>query len=222
VSNTDPNRLSNAPDAKAMARILRAELRARHQVELTHSMCLELVARQYGLADWNTLAARMTHPTEPTVPVPVQSIPWGAANTTIPVLRIFSVDAAVQFYVDFLGFRLDFGGPSGGDDTAYYGQVTRAGTTLQLSEVDYDPGPGATVLVWLDGLEALREELNARREHVRVWGPAVWAREIEDAPWGARVLTIADPFGNHLHFNQPNDPRASEQLPSWGAAAGSA
>jgi hypothetical protein len=29
----------------------------------------------------------------------------GAANTTIPVLRIFSVDAARHFYVDFLGIQ---------------------------------------------------------------------------------------------------------------------
>lgn len=35
-----------------MAKALRAKLRSRHQVELTHSQCLELVARQHGLADW--------------------------------------------------------------------------------------------------------------------------------------------------------------------------
>lgn len=116
-----------------MAKSLRAELRARHQVELTHSQCLELVARQHGLADWNVLAARAAAPSA--------RLPWGAANTTIPVLRIFSVDAALQFYVDFLGFSLDFGGPAGGPGTAYYGQVSRAATTLHMTEVQYDPGP---------------------------------------------------------------------------------
>ena len=43
-------------DAKAMARTLRREL-AERKLDLTHSQCLELVARQFGLADWNTLAA---------------------------------------------------------------------------------------------------------------------------------------------------------------------
>jgi catechol 2,3-dioxygenase-like lactoylglutathione lyase family enzyme len=140
----------------------------------------------------------------------------GASNPTIPVLRIFSVESAKQFYVDFLGFNLDFGGPAGGEGTPFYGQVSRAATTLHLSEHRYDPGPGSTVLVWLDGIDELRLELNLRREVVRVWGPAVWVPELEDVPWGARVLTIADPFGNHLRFNEPNDAAARAGLPRWG------
>jgi hypothetical protein len=71
------------------------------------------------------------------------------------------------------------------------------------------------VLIWIDGIVGLREALNERRDQVRVWGPAVWAPEIEDAPWGARVLTIADPFGNHLHFNEPDDPATRAGLPRW-------
>jgi hypothetical protein len=85
-----------------------------------------------------------------------------------------------------------------------------------MTEVQDDPGPGATILIWIEGIVGLREELNARREQVRVWGPAVWAPEIEDAPWGARVLTIADPSGNHLRFNEPDDPALKAGLPRWG------
>lgn len=196
--------------AKAMAKALRRELHDRHSVDLTHSECLEVVARQHGAPDWNTFAARPDSPGA--------SLPWGAAASTIPVLRIFSVEAAMRFYVDFLGFGVDFGGPSGGEVTPYYGQVSRAGTTLHLTEVGYDAGPGATVLIWLRGLTSLREELNARRQHVQVWGPSVWVPEIEDAPWGARVLTVADPFGNHLHLNEPDDPAARRALPLWDAS----
>lgn len=43
-------------DAKAMAKTLRQGLSER-SIDLSHSDCLELVARQFGLADWNTLAA---------------------------------------------------------------------------------------------------------------------------------------------------------------------
>lgn len=46
-------------DAKVMARTLRQTLAARN-IALSHSECLELVARQFGLADWNTLAARIS------------------------------------------------------------------------------------------------------------------------------------------------------------------
>lgn len=45
-------------DAKAMAKALREGLRDR-KIELSHSDCLELVALQFALKDWNTLAARI-------------------------------------------------------------------------------------------------------------------------------------------------------------------
>lgn len=45
-------------DAKTMAKALRQGL-AERRIELGHSDCLELVARQFGLNDWNTLAARI-------------------------------------------------------------------------------------------------------------------------------------------------------------------
>ncbi len=45
-------------DAKAMAKVLRQSLVARG-VTITHAECLEMVARQFGLANWNVLAARI-------------------------------------------------------------------------------------------------------------------------------------------------------------------
>ena len=49
-------------DAKVMAKSLRDFLAAR-RVSLSHSECLEIVAKQFGFADWNTLAARLMIPT---------------------------------------------------------------------------------------------------------------------------------------------------------------
>jgi hypothetical protein len=46
-------------DAKAMAKSLRESLSGRN-VSLSHSECLEIVARQFGLSDWNRLAAKLT------------------------------------------------------------------------------------------------------------------------------------------------------------------
>jgi hypothetical protein len=45
-------------DAKSMAKFLRDALGNRN-VQLSHGDCLEIVARQFGLADWNTLAAKL-------------------------------------------------------------------------------------------------------------------------------------------------------------------
>jgi ATP-dependent Lon protease len=43
-------------DAKLMAQTLREALSARN-ISITHSECLEVIAKQFGLADWNTLSA---------------------------------------------------------------------------------------------------------------------------------------------------------------------
>jgi hypothetical protein len=45
-------------DAKTMAKSLRETLTARN-VSLSHSECLEIVARVAGFADWNTLSAKL-------------------------------------------------------------------------------------------------------------------------------------------------------------------
>ena len=44
--------------AKTMAKSLRVSLVERN-VSLSHSTCLEIVARQFGFADWNTLSAKL-------------------------------------------------------------------------------------------------------------------------------------------------------------------
>ena len=45
-------------DAKLMAKLLRQGL-AERNIELSHSDCLELVSRQFGVANWNILSARI-------------------------------------------------------------------------------------------------------------------------------------------------------------------
>ncbi len=45
-------------DAKAMAKALRDSLAAA-SVLLSHSKCLEIVAKQFGFAGWNTLSATL-------------------------------------------------------------------------------------------------------------------------------------------------------------------
>ena len=83
-------------DHKNQAKRLRTSL-ADRGVEVTHSEALELVAQQYGARDWNTLAAQ-----PPTAEAPKEFGP------VIPVLRIFDVAKAREFYTDFLGFAIDW------------------------------------------------------------------------------------------------------------------
>jgi catechol 2,3-dioxygenase-like lactoylglutathione lyase family enzyme len=207
--------VQSAPDPKNMAKALRSELGTRFDVDAPHSECLEIVARQHGVDNWNILAAQQQAGTESGTETVGEALPWQARTSTIPVLRIFSVDPALRFYVDFLGFTLDFGGPNGGPGTAYYGQVSYASTTLHLAEAAYDAAQGATIFIWIDGIDGLRERLNHRRHEIPVWGPAVWTPEVEQAQWNGRALTVADPFGNHLRFGEPDDPAERAGLPHW-------
>jgi hypothetical protein len=197
-------------DAKAMAKTLRAELLAGTQTDLPHSQCLEIVARQFGVDNWNVLAALIEKDD------PVAPPSWRTAfapATTIPVLRIFSEPSAMKFYLEFLGFTLDFGGPTTGGDSPFYGQISRPGATLQLTEQRYEPGPGATVDIWIAGLDGYREELLTK--DLGVFGPALGVPPIGETHWGARVLPIPDPFGNNLRISEPTDRAGHAHLPNW-------
>lgn len=67
-------------ESKAMAKALRQAL-AERDVDLSHSDCLELVARQFGLSDWNVLSARIE--AAKTRPAPLQVPPaWFPTRAT--------------------------------------------------------------------------------------------------------------------------------------------
>jgi hypothetical protein len=50
--------VQSVPDPKNMAKALRSELLSRFEVDAAHSECLEIVARQHGVDNWNILAAQ--------------------------------------------------------------------------------------------------------------------------------------------------------------------
>jgi hypothetical protein len=57
-------------DSKLMAKLLRQAL-AERSIELSHSDCLELVSRQFGVANWNILSARIEANTLALTPLPM-------------------------------------------------------------------------------------------------------------------------------------------------------
>jgi catechol 2,3-dioxygenase-like lactoylglutathione lyase family enzyme len=117
-----------------------------------------------------------------------------AFDQTIPILRIFSVDKAREFYLGYLGFSLDWEHRFA-DDLPLYMQVSRGALRLHLTEHYGDACPGSAVFVRMRGVEALHRELAAKS--YRYLRPGV-----EQAPWGARVLAVTDPFGNRIRFRE--------------------
>lgn len=157
---------------------------------VTHSECLELVARQFGVSNWNVLSAKIDAERRQDT---AAATPGGALamQPAIPILRIASEETARESYVDFLGFAVDWEHRFD-DDLPLYAQVSRSQLKLHLSEHYGDAVPGSTVYLWMTGIELFQRELIAKEyRHAR---PG-----ITEAPW-AREMEIADPFGNRLRF----------------------
>ena len=115
----------------------------------------------------------------------------------IPILRIFDVGKAREFYVDFLGFTWDW--EHRFDDNApVYAQISRAGVVLHLTEHHGDGAPGSAMMIQTKGIADLHRELNEK--NYRYARPG-----LEDQPWGARTVTVTDPFANKLTFSESND-----------------
>jgi catechol 2,3-dioxygenase-like lactoylglutathione lyase family enzyme len=119
---------------------------------------------------------------------------------TVPLLRIFDIARAREFYLDYLGFQLDWEHRFEPEAPVYM-QVSRAGCVLHLTEHHGDCTPGSTVFLRVTGLERFHAEITAK-------GYRYLRPGIETAPWGARVMEVADPFGNRLRFNEYLDERS--------------
>lgn len=117
----------------------------------------------------------------------------------IPILRIFDEAKAREFYIDFLGFAVEWehrfepGSP-------IYMQIAMGDVRLHLSEHFGDATPGSAMRIQCDDIEAYCATLNAKRYKNSRPGTQLM-------PWGTRDTTIADPFGNRLTFY--SDPRGT-------------
>ena len=109
----------------------------------------------------------------------------------IPIIRIFSEEKAREFYVDFLGFTIDWEHRFDAN-FPLYAQVRRSELILHLSEHHGDATPGSTIFVPVRDIDALHAEL--QRKDYKYGKPGV-----EALPWG-KVLETVDPFGNRIRF----------------------
>jgi ribosomal-protein-alanine N-acetyltransferase len=113
----------------------------------------------------------------------------------IPILRIFSVEKAREFYLDYAGFHLDWehrfepGLP-------VYIQVSREGLVLHLSEHHGDGSPGTRFQVTYQGVRELHAELSAKKYNY-------WRPGLTETFWGTDQLNLLDPFGNKISLCEP-------------------
>lgn len=117
-------------------------------------------------------------------------------GSPIPILRMFDIEKARQFYVAFLGFAVDFEHRFEPTAPLYMG-LSRGGCKLNLSEHHGDACPGSAVRIEVSDIDSLHRELTARNY-------AYYRPGIETMSWGAREMRVVDPFGNKILFFQSN------------------
>ena len=126
----------------------------------------------------------------------------------IPVFRIFSVEKAREFYLDYLGCKVDF--EHRFDERApLFMQVSRDGLVLRLSEHYGDGTPGSAVTLHVEGVRELHAELTAKNY-------GYYRPGLNKTFYGALQLTLLDPFGNRLMLDELfDDPGEAEPAQFW-------
>src|SRR5262245_51857135 len=115
-------------------------------------------------------------------------------SPAIPRLRMFDEAKAREFYLDFLGFRPTYEHRFG-DNFPLYMEVVRDDCVIVLTEHHGDCCPGASLLITVRDLAALREELIRKDYKYAKSG-------ITETEWGTYEMSISDPFGNTLTFQE--------------------
>lgn len=111
-----------------------------------------------------------------------------------PIFRISDYPQAIAFYVDWLGFRIDWEDrPANGP---LYMQVSRGNIVLHLTAHDAHQSAGSSMAIAeVNGLFALHRNLLQRN-------PPCPPPHLERTTWNDKVMQaqVTDPFGNCLVF----------------------
>jgi catechol 2,3-dioxygenase-like lactoylglutathione lyase family enzyme len=113
---------------------------------------------------------------------------------TVPIFRIFSLEKAREFYVDFLGFKVDWEHRFNPDAPVFM-QISRDGLAINLSEHHGGGTPGSIAYVYMTGVRELHRELSEKK--YRYNRPDLLEQE-----WGMTELTVTDPFYNRITFGE--------------------
>ena len=101
-----------------------------------------------------------------------------------PILRVTNFEASVAYWVDALGFKLDWGSRG-------FGSVSRGNAHVMLCEGSQG-SPGTWMWFGVSDSDALFEELKQRGARIR--------HSPENFPWGSRELHVFDLDGHVLRF----------------------
>jgi len=114
------------------------------------------------------------------------------AEHPIPILRIFDEIKATEFYLGFLGFKIDWQHRFE-SNTPLYMQISLNNCILHISEHFGDSCPGGHIRVEIENLDEFCKHLNDKNYRHSKPGYQLM-------PWGTLDMSIDDPFGNRITF----------------------
>lgn len=117
-----------------------------------------------------------------------------AFGPAVPILRIFDDVEARAFYLDYLGFSVEWEHRFE-PDLPLYIRLSRGDCTLDLSQHYGDGTPGTSVWIPITDVASFNAELLQKNN------PRSRPGIGHDAP-GGPTMTVIDPFSNHLNFCQ--------------------
>lgn len=112
----------------------------------------------------------------------------------VPVLPVENLDIAKQFYVDKLGFSLNWEYRDNDRQVGMLG-VQRGGMKITLDWPMSGHGRDACVSLEVESADAYYQEWLQRGVPV--------SREPRNEAWGARTFGVRDPFGNTIFVMGP-------------------
>jgi len=118
-------------------------------------------------------------------PAPLRAVAFEGSQ---PILRVSDLDASVEYYVNVLGFKLDF--------RESIASVSRGRCALFLVEGDQGH-PGAWVWVGVSDVDAVHDEYRASGAKIR--------QPPTNFSWGCEIQ-VEDPDGNVLRLGSEAKP----------------
>ncbi len=114
----------------------------------------------------------------------------------IPILIIYDYDKAIEFYINWLSFKIDWENKP--NNTPVYIQISRGNLAMHLSEHYGDSTPGSGVYIEnFEGLRKYHDEISAK--DYKYCKPGLQKPLLKAKPL---CMDIIDPFGNRLSFNE--------------------
>lgn len=144
-----------------------------------------------GFVSWHKRVGQYTHPAKAGKTGQIETLQTGKV---IPMLRIFDKKKTDEFYIDWLGFSIDWEHRFE-ENLPLYMQISKDGMVIHLTEHHGDCSPGGKIYIECTGLREYHRELLDKNYSYNRPG-------LDTAPWSALCMTVIDPFGNKLMFNE--------------------